>query len=168
MSFSLPGVHAGGLQIARYTDLMPAGHMHANVGQQPTATTNALLAALTADSARALVDLARHPSGPFVQVSGIGGAAADIAPDATAYPHRDAQVLVTVTLFPPRSVHELAAVTAALWPYAIGSYPNFESHPSEATFARAFPDVTGARVREMALRYDPDGVLQRVAHQTAS
>jgi FAD/FMN-containing dehydrogenase len=163
-----PGVHAGGLQTARYTDLVPTGHLHANVGQQPTATTNALLAAFTADSAQAVIGLARHPSGPFVQVRGIGGAVADIARDATAYPHRDAQVLVTVTLFPPRGAHELAAVTQPLWPHARGAYRNFESHPSDATFARAFPDATGARVHEMAHRYDPDGVLQRVAPRAAS
>ncbi|WP_106814799.1 FAD-binding oxidoreductase [Microbacterium timonense] len=158
-----PRVHAGGMQAARYTDLVPAGHLHANLGQQPSATTNALLAAFTADSAQALIELVRHPSGPFVQVRGIGGAAADIAPDATAFPHRDAEVLVTATLFPPRGARELAAVTRPLWPHAVGAYRNFESHPSEATFARAFPGATGERVHELAHRYDPGGVLQRVA-----
>ncbi|CAH0249705.1 FAD-binding oxidoreductase [Microbacterium sp. Bi128] len=157
-----PGVHAGGLQNARYTDLVPAGHLHANVGQQPSATTNALLAAFTAESAPALIEIARHPSGPFVQVRGVGGAAADIARDATAFWHRDAEVLVTVTLFPPRGAGELAAVARPLWSHALGAYRNFESHPSEATFARAFPGATGERVRELARRYDPDGVLHRV------
>ena len=156
------GVRAGGLQTARYTDLVPTGHLHVNVGQQPSATTNALLAAFTADSARALIEVARHPSGPFVQVRGMGGSVADIAPDATAFPHRDAEVLVTATLFPPRGADELEAIARPLWAHALGANRNFESHPSEATFARAFPGATGERVRAVARRYDPDGVLHRV------
>jgi hypothetical protein len=162
------GVRAGGIHAARYTDLLPVGHLHPNVGQQSAATTNALLAALTTDSAQALIELALHPAAPFVQVRGIGGAAGDVAPDATAYPHRNAQALVIVTLFPPSGVQELFAVTESLWPHALGAYRSFESHPSDATFARAFPGATGARVHALASRFDPDGVLLPAATGSAS
>lgn len=159
---SRSSVRAGGLWSAKYADLVPTGHMHANVGQQPATTTNALLPTLSVDSAQALMALARDSSRPFVQVRGIGGAAADIAPDATAYAHRAAEVLVTATLFPPRGSAELAQAMLPLWPHTLGSYRSFESQPSGLTFDRAFPGTTGVRVRELAQRYDPHGVLQRV------
>jgi FAD/FMN-containing dehydrogenase len=156
------GVHGGQTTPARYTDLVPRSHLHANIGQQPAVTTNALLRQLSPASARSLVEVAQHPSRPFVQVRAVGGAANDLAPEATAYPHRDAEILVTATLFPPDDRHDLEAATRPLWRHAIGAYRNFESHPTRATWARAFPGATGSRVMTLAHRYDPDGLLRRV------
>ncbi|MEV0033957.1 FAD-dependent oxidoreductase [Nocardia sp. NPDC050793] len=155
------GIHRSELQLARYTDLMPRGHVHANLGQQQSTTTNALLGQLTNASARAVIDVARHRSRPFVQVRAIGGAVNDIAGDATAYAHRDAEVLVTVSLFPPHSGSEVQAAAGPLWPHAVGAYRNFESSPTAETFDRAFPGETGERVRALAALYDPDGLLHR-------
>ncbi|GEM31505.1 FAD-binding protein [Nocardia neocaledoniensis NBRC 108232] len=155
------GTYRSPLTPARYTELMPPGHIHANLGQQATTTTNALFGRLTEASASALVEVARHRARPLLQVRGIGGAVNDIATDATAYPHRDAEVLVTATLFPPLGGRELGEAVAPMWPHALGAYRNFDSSPSSATFDRAFPGATGERVRELANRYDPDGVLSR-------
>lgn len=157
-----PGVHTGGLTAARYTDLMPAAHRHHNLGQQPAITSNALLEQLTPGAAHALLEVARHHLAPFVQVRTIGGATNDLAPDATAYAHRTAEILVTATVFPPRSGDELDAATAPLAPHSVGAYRNFESRPTRESFDRAFPGATGTRVRDLALRYDPDGLLRRM------
>lgn len=107
------------------------------------------------------MEVVRHPSRPLVQVRAIGGAANDIALEATAYVHRAAEVLVTVTAFPPQGSHELHAATRPLWGHAIGAYRNFESRPSAETFDRAFPGATGERVRDLAQKYDPAGILRR-------
>lgn len=155
------GHQVGRLGRAGYSDLMPSAHLHPNVGQQPVASTNALLERLSPASAHALVGIARHPARPLVQVRGIGGAANDIAADATAYAHRSGEVLVSTALFPPQGMAELSAAVAPLWEHAVGAYRNFESHPSTVTFDRAFPGATGRRVRELAHRYDPDGLLRR-------
>lgn len=157
-----PDIHSSALEPARYPDLVPPGHLHPNVRQQPAITTNALLPRLTATSAKALVETARHPSRPLVQVRAIGGAANDLEPEATAYPHRDAEILVTTTLFPPQHQGELEAAMQPLWPHALGAYRGFDSHPTNDTFERAFPGTTGERVRKLAQRYDPDEVLRRV------
>ncbi|GAB2472086.1 FAD-binding oxidoreductase [Jatrophihabitans fulvus] len=155
------GVHTGSIDYARYSDLVPRGHVHANVGQQPATTTNALLKRLDAGSARAVIEAAKHPARPFLQVRAIGGAANDIGRDATAFAHREAEVLVTATVFPPQDRRTLENAVRSLRRHAVGSYRNFESHPSDDTFRRAFPGTTGERVRRLAQRYDPDGVLFR-------
>jgi FAD/FMN-containing dehydrogenase len=154
------GVHGGGTQPARYRDLVPGSHFHVNVGQQPATTTNALLRRLNTASARALVEVATHPARPFVQVRAIGGAANDLGRDATAYAHRDAELLVTATVFPPQEHRELERAMRPLRRDAVGAYRNFESHPTEATFRRAFPGATGQRVKNLADRYDPNGLLR--------
>jgi FAD/FMN-containing dehydrogenase len=154
--------YVGNFDVARYAQLVPLAHLHPNVGQNPVATTNALLRRLTPDSARALLAVLRHRSQPFIQLRAVGGAVNDVDPAATAYPHRDAQLLVTVAAFPPHGGSQLDEATRPLWPHAVGAYRNFESRPTEQTFARAFPAATGARVKELAARYDPSGVLSRV------
>jgi len=155
-------VYLGGLDVARYAQLVPQADLDPNVGQQPSTTTNALLRRLTPDSARALLKVIGHRSQPFVQVRAIGGAVNDVDRAATAYAHRDAQVLVTVSIFPPYTGNDLDDEARPLWPHAVGAYRNFESRPSEESFTRAFPGATGERVRLLAARYDPDGVLRRV------
>lgn len=155
-------VHVAGFDLARYAQLVPLGHLHPNTGQNPVATTNALLRRLTPDSARALLEVLHHQHRPFIQVRAIGGAVNDVDRVATAYAHRDAQILVTVATFPPIGGKELDDATRPLWPHAVGAYRNFESRPTEQTFTRAFPGTTGKRVKELAARYDPDGVLSRV------
>lgn len=155
------GVRPLGLQaqLAPYRMLVPAAHRHPNVGQQPTTTTNALLPTLTAASARALLEVVSAPIPSLLQLRSLGGAINDVPADATAYAHRTPQVLAIASVFPPAGARELEAATRALWPHARGAYRNFESHPTEATLARAFPHETRARVDEIARRYDPDGVF---------
>jgi FAD binding domain len=150
-------------QLAPYTALMPTGHIHQNVGQQPSTTTNALLPTLTADSARALMDVAAHASGPLVQLRSLGGAINDIDSGETAYPHRSQQALAIFSNFPPEGGRELIAATRTIWPFAEGAYRNFESHPDEQTFQRAFPGMVGQRVTSLHQRYDPAGLLQRAS-----
>ncbi|MGD9987403.1 FAD-binding oxidoreductase [Pseudonocardia sp.] len=155
-------VHRGRVSSARYADLVPLEHLHPNLGQQPSTTTNALLRRITADSARALVDVVSHRARPLVQLRALGGAVDDVDPAATAYAHREAHALVTATTFPPYSGPDLDEAVVPLLPYSIGAYRNFETRPDDEAFTRAFPGATGERVKALAGRYDPDGVLSRV------
>ena len=145
-------------QLARYSMLVSTSHLHANVGQQPSSTTNALLPTLTAGSARTLMDLAANPLAPLLQLRSLGGAVNDVDRSATAYPHRDQQVLAIVSAFPPVGIRELDAAVHPLHAHAQGAYRNFESHPDDASFERAF-GVAGDRVRSLARRYDPAGIF---------
>jgi hypothetical protein len=155
------GIRPLGLQaqLGPYSSLMSTGHLHANLGQQASTSTNALLPTLTADSARALMQVATQ--GPLVQLRSLGGAINDIDPAETAYVHRHQQVLAIISDFPPAGGRELDVSTRGLWRFAEGAYRNFDSRPDENTFRRAFPGAVGQRVRQLRERYDPDGVLQR-------
>lgn len=145
-----------------YTALVPQGHLHPNVGQQPSHSTNGLFPTLTADSARAIMDVATHPYGPLVQLRSMGGAVNDVAPEETAYVHRHQQVLAIFSSFPPAGPEELGAAVKKVRRFADGAYRNFDSVPDRAAFRRAYPGSVGDRVLELRRRYDPGGLLRRV------
>lgn len=155
------GVHTTGFQAVPYASLVPQAHLHPNVGQNPVATTNALLPRLTDDTAGALARLASRSPAPFIQLRAIGGAVNDVDPTATAYAHRSAELLVTVAYFPPSGIRELSRVMEPLWPSALGAYRNFESHPDSSTFGRAFPGATAERIARLSATYDPTGLFRR-------
>lgn len=147
--------------ILPYTDLVSPAHLHANTGQMPSTTTNGLLTDITPEATRALVAAATGPDQVVVQMRSLGGAANDMAPEATAYAHRHQKTLVIASAFPPHGRHALQAAWDALAPHADGAYVNFESNPDAKSFARAYPGPTGSRVGHLWRRYDPDGILRR-------
>jgi FAD/FMN-containing dehydrogenase len=100
-----------------------------------------------------------------VQFRPLGGAMADVADDATAFAHRNRNLLITAIAafqdpaeFP---VHDAwaAAVLADLRPQAKGVYVNFVGNEGEARVREAYPDATLARLGEVKRRYDPSNVF---------
>ncbi|MDX2852522.1 FAD-binding oxidoreductase [Actinacidiphila glaucinigra] len=148
-------------QLAAYTALVSGAHEHANTGRQPVVSTNSLLPALTRDAARAVMATAGDRHRPaFVQLRSLGGAINDVPAGATAYAHRTAQVMAQGNLFPPHGHDDLHRLWAPVREHGTGSYVNFESGTGPGVFDRAYPGATGARVRELWRRHDPDGVLR--------
>jgi hypothetical protein len=147
------------VQMAPYPALVPTAHLHANTGQQPSVTTNGLLT-MTGDNANAIMEVATDRRQPLVQMRSMGGAVNDVAPEATAYPHRHQDTLVIATVFPPRDGTALDAAWRPLAGRADGAYFSFESRPSRRAFDRAYPGATGGRVERLWRRYDPDGVFR--------
>ncbi|WP_460359728.1 FAD-binding oxidoreductase, partial [Actinoallomurus bryophytorum] len=73
---------------------------------------NALVPALDDAMTRAIADL--HADGAAIGLRGLGGAVARVAPDATAYAHRDAEALVVAgAMLPPGTPPRLAAAPLA-------------------------------------------------------
>lgn len=147
-------------QLAPYPALVSTSQLHPNVGRQPVSTTNGLLVSLTGDDAEAIVDAVTGPHRPLVQLRSVGGAVNDLPPDATAYAHREHEVLLVGTTFPPAGDEELDAVWRPFADRIDGEYVGFESRPDETSFKRVYPGATGDRVRRLWTRYDPDGVFQ--------
>ncbi|MFF5053850.1 FAD-binding oxidoreductase [Micromonospora sp. NPDC000663] len=143
-----------------YPTLVPTAHLHSNVGQQRGTTTNGLFSALDDGGARALMRAVTGPGRAVLQLRSLGGAVNDVAADATAYPHRHQDVLVVASVFPPQGDAALDTAWRGAAGRADGSYVNFESRPDPAAFARIYPGETGARVRRLWRRYDPDGVFR--------
>ncbi|MFC3501250.1 FAD-binding oxidoreductase [Micromonospora krabiensis] len=145
--------------LAPYPALVPMGHLHPNVGQQASTTTNSLLTMDDA-SARAIMRATTGPSRAVVQLRSVGGAVNDVDPTATAYPHRHQDTLVIGSVFPPQGGAALDAAWRPIAARADGAYVNFESRPDRAAFDRIYPGETGRRVAALWRRYDPDGVFR--------
>jgi FAD/FMN-containing dehydrogenase len=152
-------------QRAPYAALLPTAHLHPNLGQQPTETTNGLLPTMTPDAARAITAAVTGPRPALMQLRSVGGAVNDVAADATAYSHRDSAVLVVGTVFPPQGRRELDRVWRPVGTYARGAYANFESRPDAAAFRRSYPGPTGDRVLAVWRRYDPDGIFRSALYR---
>jgi FAD/FMN-containing dehydrogenase len=95
----------------------------------------------------------------------LGGAMSRVAPDATAFAHRDKQGMVLVTHFAPLSVDaaSLAARTQhifqALSPYANGVYVGFLANEGEQRIREAYPPDTYARLVALKNQYDPTNLF---------
>ncbi|TYB96023.1 FAD-dependent oxidoreductase [Micromonospora sp. WP24] len=142
-----------------YPALVPTSHLHANVGQQPSLSTNSLLT-MDGAAARAITRAAGGPQRALVQLRSVGGAVNDVAPTATAYPHRHQDTLAVGSVFPPQGGAALDAAWRGIAARSDGAYVNFESRPDRAAFDRIYPGQTGRRVAELWRRYDPDGVFR--------
>ena len=148
-----------GVHRVPYSGLVPTAHLHPNLGQQPSDTTNGLLPTMTPDAARAIMAFATGPGPALMQLRSVGGAVNDVAADATAYPHRAANVLAIGTVFAPGDRATLDRIWRPVGAHTRGAYANFESRPDAAAFRRFYPGVTGDRVLAVWRHYDPDGIF---------
>jgi FAD/FMN-containing dehydrogenase len=95
------------------------------------------------------------------QLRVLGGALARISPDATAFAHRDSQIMAVVAAFydgpDDRPVREqwLAAFAGALDQGHTGAYVNFLGDEGEARVRAAYPGSTWDRLEAIKTRYDP-------------
>ena len=100
-----------------------------------------------------------------LQLRVLGGAAARVADDATAYAHRARRYLANVAAFHgPDDLAEKTAwvedLTRALDPVP-GAYVNFVNDEGAERVHDAYPPATWARLAEIKRRYDPDNVFHR-------
>jgi FAD/FMN-containing dehydrogenase len=114
-----------------------------------------------ADTLRILTEVAAEPGSPFMAVRGVGGAVSRVAADATAYAHRQAELMIMTTIAgPPPVVDAALPKLDALWQrlaqHVSGAYANFLTSAGEADVAAIYPPSTYARLAELKRRYDPD------------
>ncbi|MGD9531967.1 MAG: BBE domain-containing protein [Thermoleophilia bacterium] len=111
---------------------------------------------LTPEFAAAAAEVIASGAIGWFQVRSVGGAVADVDPDATAYPHRAANFSVMVM-----GAHDDAvdAAWARLQPFVDGLYLSFDTRVP-APVAEAWPPATLARLRDLKAKYDPDAVFR--------
>jgi FAD/FMN-containing dehydrogenase len=101
-----------------------------------------------------------------VQLRPLGGAAARIASDATAYAHRDAPIMVNVASFyvseedKPRRAKWVADLSKALHQGREGGYVNFVTEEGPEAIRAAYPDATYRRLQAIKKRYDPGNLFR--------
>jgi FAD/FMN-containing dehydrogenase len=101
------------------------------------------------------------------QLRAVGGAAARIPADATAYAHRSSRIMVNVANFYDGTPEDKAVrqawvdeFAAALHQGDDGAYVNFLSDEGPERVRAAYPDTTWDRLVEIKRRYDPDNLFR--------
>ncbi|WP_198663309.1 FAD-binding oxidoreductase [Jiangella endophytica] len=111
--------------------------------------------------------LRRFASGPAGREIGFmpwGGGDHDVAPEATAFPHRRARYVVHHIVVTPDAGADardwVRDLRDLLHPYGTGGvYANF-ADPGLTGWERAYYGDNAARLRDVKRRYDPDGVFR--------
>ncbi|WP_082531079.1 FAD-binding oxidoreductase [Devosia sp. Root436] len=103
----------------------------------------------------------------MVQIRVLGGAVNRVPADATAYAHRDAQIMVFLANFysdqadRPQRIKWVEDLMSALRQDNEGVYVNFLGDEGAARTRAAYPGRTWDRLRKIKRQYDPHNVLRR-------
>jgi Berberine and berberine like len=117
-----------------------------------------------ADLLRVLTEVGASEGTPFLALRSVGGAVSRVPEDATAYAHRQAELVVlTFTAGPPPVVEALRPALDGVWdrfgPHVHGAYANFLSSATEQEVAAIYPADTRQRLAEVKGRYDPGNLF---------
>ena len=126
------------------------------------------LEAIDDDAVDAILTAMAEPSSPttMIQIRILGGAMARVPADATAFAHRDANVmLLIITQYAdPTTKPAHVAWTVALWEklatHDTGVYSNFLESEGDARVRAAYPGETYERLAEIKRRYDPANLFR--------
>lgn len=115
---------------------------------------------------RILVEVGAAQGSPFIAVRSVGGAVSRVPGDATAYAHRQAELMFVTTIAGPRPVVEAArpaleAIWVRLAPHVNGAYANFLASATEEDVAEIYPTQTYERLTAVKRQYDPGNLFAR-------
>lgn len=120
---------------------------------------------LTDDAVDTILEFMNAPTAPMAmtQIRVLGGALGRVLNDATAYAHRDRDVLVAMMAgFEGDTAPHTAwveAYFAALAPVRNGVYSNFLADEGESRVREAYPDGAYERLVAVKRRYDPENLF---------
>jgi FAD/FMN-containing dehydrogenase len=118
------------------------------------------------EALRILAEVGTSPGSPSIAIRSVGGAVSRVADDATAYAHRQAELLVATIAGGPTPVVEAArpgldAIWAKLAPHLSGAYANFLQSTSDDDVAAVYPPETYARLAAVKRQHDPNNLFAR-------
>jgi alkanesulfonate monooxygenase SsuD/methylene tetrahydromethanopterin reductase-like flavin-dependent oxidoreductase (luciferase family)/FAD/FMN-containing dehydrogenase len=143
--------------IAPYAAVMGMASDAEHQGRGEPVSRSAFIREVTPAFAEAAERLLHSGVVYFFQLRTVGGAVADVDPDATAYAHRDAGFSV-IAMGVDRE--RLDRLWDGLSEHFDGLYLSFETDQRPERLADAFPPRTLRRLRELKGRYDPDNVFR--------
>lgn len=113
---------------------------------------------------RILTEVGTSDRSPFIAVRSVGGAVSRVPEDATAYAHRQAELMFVTTIAGPTLVVEAArpaleTIWGRLTPHVNGAYANFLSSATEEDVAAIYPTWTYTRLAAVKRRYDPGNLF---------
>ena len=113
-----------------------------------------------------LSDVGASEGSPVISVRSVGGAVARIPDDATAYAHRQAELMFALTTVgPPPAIEAARPALEAIWgrlaPHVNGAYANFLASATEENVAASYPTETYQRLATVKNQYDPGNLFAR-------
>ncbi|MGR0319755.1 FAD-binding oxidoreductase [Agromyces sp. ZXT2-3] len=139
--------------MAQAADVGPDGHH----GHGEPVSRSAFLPELTPEFARDAAALLETGLVHFFELRTMGGAVAEVAPDAMAFPHRSPDFQVTAMGADDAA---LGAAWDGLRHHFDGLYLSFETDRRPERLLDAFPEPVLGRLRTLKGRYDPDGLFR--------
>ncbi len=117
-----------------------------------------------ADVLGILTEVGAKEGSPIMAVRSVGGAVARVPEDATAYAHRQADLMFATTMAGPPPVLAAAqpafdAIWARLTPHVSGAYSNFLSSAGDDDVAAVYPAETYERLAAVKREYDPGNLF---------
>ncbi|HZM64334.1 MAG TPA: FAD-binding oxidoreductase [Candidatus Saccharimonadales bacterium] len=123
-------------------------------------TNNAFIQTLNDE----VVDTICAAKDQMLQIRSLGGAMNRVPQGATAFAHRDNEVLIVAPTFVAPDASE-ATITKALTPwrniqaFSNGTYCSFSSQDTDETIAAAYPKDTYAKLARIKKQYDPKNLF---------
>jgi hypothetical protein len=111
-----------------------------------------------------LAEVGTSAGSPIISVRSVGGAVSRVADDATAYAHRQAELMFVTTTIGPKPVVDAArpgldAIWGRLAPHVNGAYANFLATATEEDVAAVYPSETYQRLAAVKRQYDPGNLF---------
>jgi FAD/FMN-containing dehydrogenase len=143
--------------ITPYAGVMANASRADHDGQGEPAARSGLVQHVTPEFAADAERLLRSGAAYFFQLRSVGGAVADVDPDATAYANRSANFQVTAIGLSQRRLNQ---EWDRMHHHFTGSYLNFDTDLRPERLLDAWPPATLERLRALKRRYDPDNVFR--------
>ena len=109
---------------------------------------------------RILAEVGASERPPIIAVRSVGGAVSRVPDDATAYAHRQAELMFATTIIGPKPAIDAAgpaleAIWGRLAPHVNGAYANFLTAQTAEDVAAIYPAGTYQRLAAVKGQYDP-------------
>ena len=143
--------------IAPYAAVMNMFPETPHDGRGEPVSRSAFAREMTPGFASASADLIRSGASHWYQIRTVGGAVADVAPDATAYAHRDANFSLAAM---GANAQRLDRWFEPVRRESQGLYLSFESDRSPERITDAFPPPTLDRLRRLKAQLDPHNLFR--------
>jgi FAD/FMN-containing dehydrogenase len=143
--------------VTPYAGVMNLHATEVQRGRGEPVARSGLLTAITPAFGAEISALLRSGSVHLVQLRSLGGATADVPPDATAFAHRDAQFQVNAL---GSDAREVDRHWMRIRPHLGGIYLSFETDQHPERLGEAFPPATIERLRALKRELDPRNLFR--------
>jgi Berberine and berberine like len=145
-------------QVLPYAAIMPPSDATHHGGLAEPLISNGFAEHLAPDLNDAIAGGLGSGAAAWISIRAVGGAVNDVAPDATAYAHRQQNFNVSSVGTNPDRFHQH---WDELRGHLDGLYLSFETDQRPQRLHDAFPGHTLTRLRELKARYDPENVFDQ-------